>query len=378
MQRQQALIESLRPSPESVTKSGVALFLGEARFADPHTIQVNGASVQAERIVIAAGSEAVVPPIEGRENAITSDQLLFLPALPQSLVMVGAGVIGLEMAGAFTDLGATVTVIGKDEEILPNFDKDVASYLRAMMEQKGIKFLRNASVNRISGQRGNVTVHAKQGDKPVEVNANEVCLSVGRRFNPKSLGTDAIGLETAGLGLKTSPTLQTSLPHIYAAGDAAGNVQLTPVAAYEGKIAARNAVRDEGQTTDYAIIPQTIFTTPELGKVGLTHKEALQRGVKCHVSTHDLKGASNGRATGEDGGYLKLIFDGETEKLLGVQMVSFAAAELIHLCALAVRIGATADQISHIIAVHPSHAERLLKIAAHDYHEVCEMEEAEN
>jgi pyruvate/2-oxoglutarate dehydrogenase complex dihydrolipoamide dehydrogenase (E3) component len=373
MRRQQELIASLRPSPQDVTKTA-ALFMGEVKFLDPHAIPVDGDRVAAEHIVIAAGWEPVIPPIEGRENAITSDQLLFLPEFPQSLVMVGAGVTGLEMAGAFTDLGAQVTIIGKDEEILPTLDSDVAAYIRGMMEQKGVTFVLNVNVTRISGQRGNVTVHATQGGRAVEVNASEVCLSVGRRFNPKSLGTDAIGLEHAGTGLKVSPSLQTSIPHIYAAGDASGGFMLTPVAAYEGKLAARNALRGESTPADYSIVPQTIFTTPEVGRVGLTHKEALKRGVKCHVSTHDLKGASNGRAIGEDGGYLKLIFDGETERLLGVQMVSFAAAELMHLCALAIKIGATADQISMLIAIHPSHAERLLKIASHDYHEICEVE----
>jgi pyruvate/2-oxoglutarate dehydrogenase complex dihydrolipoamide dehydrogenase (E3) component len=171
-----------------------------------------------------------------------------------------------------------------------------------------------------------------------------------------------------------TPHLRTSIPHIYAAGDAAGNQQLTPTAAYEGRLAARNALRGDTEEADYSVVPQTIFTTPEVGRVGLTHAEALRRGVRCHVATHDMRGASNGRATGEDAGYLKLVFDGTTEKVLGVQMVSYAAAELIQFCALAIRAGADARLVSSQLSIHPSHGERLLKIFAHDYHEVCEPE----
>jgi len=122
---------------------------------------------------------------------------------------------------------------------------------------------------------------------------------------------------------------------------------------------------------DYTVVPQTIFTTPEVARVGLTHAEALRRGVRCHVATHDMAGASNGRATGEDGGYLKLVFDGTTEKVLGVQMVSWAAAELIQLAALAIRTGAGAQLLSSQLSIHPSHGERLIRIFGHDHHEVC-------
>ena len=119
-------------------------------------------------------------------------------------------------------------------------------------------------------------------------------------------------------------------------------------------------------------MPQSVFTTPEVAKVGLTHREAAASGVTCHVATQDLRGASNGRATGEDDGYLKLVFDAAEERLLGVQMVSHAGAELIQLATLAIRDRATASALAAQLAVHPSHAERFIKIAAHEHHEICE------
>ncbi len=372
--RQHEVVKALQPPPDAFEKTGAKVYLAEARFLDPHTLQVNGQRIWGEKIVIGAGSEPVLPPWPGRELTITSDQILFLPRFPESLTLIGAGVIGLEMAGAFADLGSQVHVIGQDAEILPALDPDVAAYIRKILEAKGVTFHLGAKVEHFAGQPGAVTTHFETRDGARVVTAAQVCLAVGRRFNPKRLGADALGLEMGRLGLKVTPHLRTSVPHIYAAGDAAGNQQLTPTAAYEGKLAARNALQGDVEAADYSVVPQTIFTTPEVGRVGITHAEALRRGVRCHVATHDMRGASNGRATGEDAGFLKLVFDGDTEKVLGVQMVSYAAAELIQLAALAIRTGADANLVSSQLSVHPSHGERLLKICGHDHHEVCEPE----
>lgn len=374
VRRQHEIVRELQPPPAAFERSGARVYLAEARFEDAHTVQANGTRVQGEKIVIAAGSEPVVPAVAGRDVAITSDEILFLPTFPESLVLVGAGVIGLEMAGAFADLGSRVTVIGRDPEILPAFDRDVAAYIRTILEGRGVTFHLGASLERLSGTTGAVTAHVKQEGRELVVTAAQVCLAVGRRYNPKRLGTDALGLVMGRLGLRVSEHLRTSLPHIYAAGDAAGNQQLTPTAAYEGRLAALNALKGEVARVDYCVVPQTIFTTPEVGRVGLTHAEALARGVKCHVATHDMRGASNGRATGENAGYLKLVFDGATEKLLGVQMVSYAGAELIQLAALAIRTGADARLLSSQLSIHPSHGERLIKVFGHEHHEICEPE----
>ena len=372
VRRQHEVVRALQPPPDAFERLGAKVHLAEAQFVDPHTLQVNGSRVQGDKIVIAAGSEPVVPPLPGRELTITSDQILFLSRFPESLTLIGAGVIGLEMAGAFADLGSRVTVVGKDTEILPTLDADVAGYIRKILEAKGVTFHLGSTVDRFSGRPGAVTTHLRTEGAPVLIESTQVCLAVGRRFNPRRLGADRLGLELGGLGLKVTPYLRSSIPHIYAAGDAAGNQQLTPTAAYEGKLAALNALRGDVQRVDYSAVPQTIFTTPEVGRVGLTHAEALRRGLLCHVATHDMRGASNGRATGEDAGYLKLVFDGSTEKVLGVQMVSYAAAELIQLATLAIRAGADASLLSSQLSIHPSHGERLLKIFGHDHHEVCQ------
>jgi len=369
LRRQRDVVAAFQPPVAAMEKTGARVALGPARFVDAHTVEVGGARLAGEKIVIAAGSEPVVPDLPGRELAVTSDDVLFLPDFPPSLAFVGAGVIGLELASAFQDLGSRVTVIGRDAEILPGLDPDVAAYLRKLLEAKGVAFRLGARVARLSGRPGAVTVHL---DGAGEVTSAVVCVAAGRRFHPRMIGAEGLGLETAGLGLKVTPYLRSSVPHIYAAGDAAGRRQLTPVAAYEGRIAALNALRGDSVRADEAVIPQVIFTTPEAASVGLSQREAEARGINCAVARLDMRGASNGVASGEDGGYLKLVFDDETKRLLGAQMASYAAEELIQFCALAIRGGAAADAVAAQLSVHPTHGERLLKAFGADLREPCE------
>jgi pyruvate/2-oxoglutarate dehydrogenase complex dihydrolipoamide dehydrogenase (E3) component len=374
IRRQHEIVKELQPLPATLARAGADVVLGEARFADPHTIAVNGSALWGNRIIIAAGSLPVVPAVPGIEAAITSNEILFLPVFPRRLVIVGAGVIGLEMAGAFSDFGAEVVVIGQEGEILPAFDPDVAGYLRKILEDRGVTFHLGARLAGFTGRRGDVTARFTKDGRPHEVTADQACVAIGRRWRSETLGAEHLGLDRGHLGLAVTPYLRTSVAHIYAAGDAAGNAQLTPVAAYEGRVAAHNALQGDRLIADTTLVPQSVFTTPEVAKVGLTHRAAMAGGVRCHVATHDLRGASNGRATGEDDGYLKLVFDAAQERLLGAQMVSYAGAELIQMAALAIRTGATASVLAAQLSVHPSHGERFIKIAAHDHHEVCEVD----
>ena len=364
----------MQPGPDQLERAGVRVYLGEARLVGPGICRVDGHEVRGKHVVIAAGSTPVIPPFDGRELALTSDDLLFLPDFPASLVLVGAGAIGLEMAGAFNDFGTAVTVIGQDREILPGFDDDVARYLRTVLAERGVAFRVPAHVTALAGRRGDVTTRFLDGDTPREIRSSAVCLAVGRRFHPQAVGAEHLPLETNRLGLITDAYLRTSLPGVYAAGDAAGNIQLTTTAAYEGRVAAANALQGDKRESDLSIVPQVLFTTPEIARVGLTHREAQARGIGCHTATHDMRGASNGVASGEDGGYLKLVFEAGTERLVGVQMVSYRAAELIQLVTLAIREGTTAGTLAAQLSIHPSHGERLIKVAGHDYHDVCEIE----
>src|SRR3990167_6055891 len=166
VRRQHAIVRELQPAPAAFERAGAKVYLADARFVDAHTVQADRHRVQADRIGIAAGSEPVLPPLPGRELAITSDRILFLERFPESLVLVGAGVIGLEMASAFADPRARATLLGSEPEILPALDADVAAYLRALLEARGVTFHLGARVARLSGEAGRVTAHVTTGAGP--------------------------------------------------------------------------------------------------------------------------------------------------------------------------------------------------------------------
>ncbi len=359
--RQNEVVDALRPAAADLEKRGIQVVIGAAQFTEPHVVEVSGRSLGAERFVIAAGSEPVIPELPGRELLITSDQLLFIPALPASLTFIGAGPVALELAGAFNDFGTRVTVLARDAEILPSVDTDVARTLRKRMEQRGVVFRLRTRVTSLARASDGVRIAFDSAGMANEMTSRQVCAAMGRRFDPRMIGAAGIGLEMGRLGLRTSPHLATSVPHIYAAGDAAGNRQLTTVAAHEGRIAAINALRGDTERADEAVIPQVLFTTPEVGLVGMPYGEAPARGIHAAVARHDASGSSHRVATGEDAGYFKLVFDQVTQHLVGAQMVSPAAGELIQLCALAIRSRVPASLVEAQISVHPSRGERLLR-----------------
>jgi pyruvate/2-oxoglutarate dehydrogenase complex dihydrolipoamide dehydrogenase (E3) component len=209
LRRQHEVVATFQPPVAAMEKTGARVALGQAHFVDAHTVLVDGARLAGDKILIAAGSAPVIPDIPGRELAVTSDDLLFLPDFPASLTLIGAGAIGLEMASAFCDLGSVVTVIARDAEILPGLDPDVARYLRRMLEARGVTFRFNARVARLEGGPGAVTARLEGG---VDIASAVVCVAAGRRFRPEMLGAERLGLETARLGLKVTPYLRSSIP----------------------------------------------------------------------------------------------------------------------------------------------------------------------
>ena len=359
--RQNEIVNAHRPAAAGLEQRGIRVVLGEARFTDPHIVEVNGRPLGAERFVIAAGSRPVIPDLPGRELLITSDQLLFLRDLPASLTFIGAGPVALELAGAFNDFGTRVTVLARDAEILPGLDADVARNLRKRMEERGVTFRLKTTVTGLARAADGVGIAFDSAGMANEMTSRQVCAAVGRRFHPRTIGAARIGLEMGRLGLRTNAHLATSVPHIYAAGDAAGNRQLSTVAAHEGRIAAINALRGDTERADEAVIPQVLFTTPAVGLVGVAYGEAPAHGVHGAVARHDARGSSHSVTTGEDAGYFKLVFDQDSQRLVGAQMVSPAAEELIQLCALAIRSRVPASLVETQISVHPSRTDHLIR-----------------
>lgn len=340
-------------------ESGISLLEASATFLSPRELRVNGDVVRADRFIIATGSVPAVPPIQGLKETgyITSDEALQLEALPKSIVIIGAGAVGLEFAEFFAPLGSRVTVLEMLPRALPQEDEEISEAIQAYMEQDGIEFYTNAKVVRVTrnGDLKVVTTETAEGTKTFA--AEEILVATGR----KPL-TDGLGVQTAGVELDRGfvvkdSELRTSQEHILTAGDVAGGYLFTHKAVYEGEIATHNALSEVTLEADYMAVPRVTFTEPQVGSVGLTERQAREAGHEVPMAKVYLKDMGKGPAIGETKGFVKLVADDKTGRLLGWHVVSHLANEVIMEGVLAIRKGLTVMDIAGTIHPHPTISE---------------------
>jgi len=335
---------------------GIPLLEAAATFLSPHELQVNGEVIRAERYIIATGSVPAVPPVPGLKETgyITSDEALNLRALPESIVIIGAGAVGLEFAGFFAPLGSRVTVLEMVPRALPQEDADISAAIQEYMEEDGVEFHTSAKVVRVArnGTEKVVTAETAEGTKTFA--AEEILVATGRKPLTDGLGVQAAGVELErGFVVKDSE-LRTTQEHIFTAGDVAGGYLFTHKAVYEGEIATNNALSNVVLEADYLAVPRVTFTEPQVGSVGLTEEQAREAGYAVRAARVDLKDMGKGPAIGETRGFAKLVVDDKTGRLLGWHVISHLANEVIMEGVLAVRKGLTAMDIAETIHPHPT------------------------
>lgn len=333
-------------------KLGVPALRGHAVFAGPHEITVDGRSYSAEKFVIATGSKPARPPIPGAEHAMTSDELLHLREQPKRLVVIGGGFIGLEFGFALARAGTRVTLLQSGPYIGPALDHDIRNLLLESASNAGMTIKTNVKVTKISADQ---TVEATVGGHPEKLPADQVLLATGRPSNVAPLNPQAAGVELDQGAVKVNEYLQSvSAPHVYAAGDAAGKRQHSPVAWYEGPIAAHNALKGNERKIDFGIFPTAVFTIPPIGQVGLTEEEALRCGFK--IKTSKLSYGSNPAAgvRDETDGMVKVIYEEATEKILGVHVIGARAEEIVQIAAAAMRGGLKKSAVGAMHYVFPT------------------------
>ncbi len=348
---------------------------GIARFVDPHTIELDGARLTGEQVLIATGARPTVPEIAGLDEVpyltsdlLTSDEPIELFDQPRSLVIVGGGYIGLELGQLFHRLGTKVTILQRSGRILPDYEPEVSAAVAEALEDEGIDIRTDAKIVGVAKEGAGVSVSLeRQGWRQTEL-ADALLVSTGRRPN-----TDGIEIEKAGVVLdekgfvKVDEVLRTSVPHIWAAGDVigghTGSQMATPVGAHNGVIAAGNALNGEKRKVDHTVIPRTIFTDPQVGVVGLTDEEANARGYRCSCNTIPIHLVPRAGAVRDERGIVKMVLERDSGKVLGVSMVGRDAGEVIHEAAMGLRFGATVHDFIDMIHVYPTMAEAL-KIAA--------------
>jgi mercuric reductase len=342
---------------EVLTNAGYGVFPGEATFVDAHTLHVGDHELTADKILIATGGRTAVPPIPGIEDIDWIDHIraLELEHVPESLLVIGAGPVGLEFAQIFARFGTRVTIVNSGAQIAARADTEAANELQAALEDEGIEIVLNGGVD--SFARTANGVEAMLADRAREF--THVLLASGRTPNLEALGLDRIGVEVARGGIVVDKHQRTSVDGIWAAGDAAAGPMFTPTAQYQARIAVEDMFGDNSRSTDYTVLPTAIFTDPELGAVGLSESEAAEQGYDVDVVKHPLSAVTRAQYTGTKRGLFKIVFDRASRRVLGVHIVSRGASDIVGGLAVALQLDAKVDDLAYVHHVYPSYSEGL-------------------
>ncbi|MFU8806608.1 MAG: mercury(II) reductase, partial [Bradymonadaceae bacterium] len=310
------------------------------RLVGPRTVDVGGARIKADSILIATGVSPMIPPIPGLADVdyLTNETAFELEELPKSLAIVGGNYVGLETAQLFARLGSEVTVLEYTEQILPTETPDIADELASHFHHEGIAIWTGANTLDVSSTRGGVLLKVEVGNETRELVVEKVLVATGRSPNTKDLGLDEAGVEIDEKGfIKVDAFLETSSKGIYGAGDVIGHPQFVYTAAYEGKLAARHAAGKERTPVDYSLVPWVAFTDPQVAGVGLDEREAAGQGFSPQTTILTLSNVPRSIAARDTRGFIKLIRDEETDRLLGARIVAPEGSELLMELALAIK-----------------------------------------
>ncbi len=360
-ERKRNVMNQLRHGIEQLLSApGITLVRGEATFKDARTVTVDGIDYEADDIIIATGSSSKMPPVEGIDNprVITSTEALNFQTLPAEIVIIGAGVIGMEFASILSRFGAKVSVIEYLKECLPVIDKDIAKRVRKQIEKlQGVTFYMDSAVKAINDNEV-VFVSNKNGKETrLECPACPVLIATGRKPNIEGLNLEAAGVEYSPKGITVNDNMLTSVPHIYAIGDVTGRQMLAHAATFMG-FRAVNAIVGKADKIRFDIMPSAIFTYPEAAAVGLTEDQCKQQGIECRA----LKGyyRANGKALAidEPEGMVKLVA-GADGRILGCTSYGAHSADIVQEVTAYMNCNATVADIAYSVHIHPTLSEIL-------------------
>ncbi len=370
MNRVRDVIRRVEPhdSIERYTKLGVECITGEAVIVSPWEVSVNGCTITTRSIVIATGGEPFVPPITGLDGIdyLTSDNLWELDELPARLAILGGGPIGCEIAQAFNRLGSEVTLIEIAPRILIREDPDVSQAVTASLEHEGVRVLTGTRAESFARVDGTTRITCKPADdadttsQEQAVECDRVLVAVRRRAHTAGLGLEALGIETNPNGtIVVNEYLQSAIPHIFACGDVTGPYQLTHAAGHQGWYCAMNALfgRYWMFRVDYSVMPWAVFTDPEIARVGLNEQEAIEQDREFEVTRYSIDDLDRAIADGADNGFVKVLTQPDSDKILGVSIVGPHAGDLIAEYVLAMRNNLGLKKILGTIHIYPTLAE---------------------
>ena len=347
-------------------KNKVTWLKGRAAFDDAHTVMVGDQKVTAKNVVIATGSS--VTPLPGVEIdqkvVVDSTGALELPKVPEHMVVIGGGVIGLELGSVWRRLGAKVTCVEFVDQILPGFDGDVRKEANKVFKKQGIEFKLSTKVTKVevNGGKATLTVEPANGGEASTIDADCVLVSIGRRPNVDGLGLEKIGLEPNGRGqIETDHDFRTKVDGVWAIGDVIPGPMLAHKAEDEGIAVAENIVGQHG-IVNHDVIPSVVYTWPEVAGVGLTEEVAKERG-EVKVGKFPMMANSRAKTNHEPDGFVKVIADAKSDRVLGVWCIASVAGTMIAQAAQAMEFGATSEDIAYTCHAHPTHSEAIKEAA---------------
>jgi dihydrolipoamide dehydrogenase len=350
-----------------IAQEGIDVLEGEARFISPHEISVSGYddTFSAERIIIATGTETLIPPIEGLDKAgyITNVQAVSLPTLPRHMAIAGGGAIGIEFAQLFQRFGVEVIVLERSPNILDTEDRELADMLCKLLTKQGIRLETNAEVKRVQrqGDSKRLTIQCGERDQE-ELEVDELLIAVGRRAAFSALNLDAAGVKTHKKGIVVDETLRTSMPHIWAAGDIASPYQFTHVATEQGKLAVHNAFSSNPQPFDDRVIPWGIYTYPPLAHVGKTEQQLQEDKVEYRSACVPFSENERAIIEGKTEGIIKLLVD-TRGTILGGHILGTRADDLLAPIVMAMHASLPVQALASTILPYPTVSE-IVRLAA--------------
>ncbi|KAL5068146.1 hypothetical protein RYX36_019033 [Vicia faba] len=340
--------------------AGVKLIEGRGKIVDPHTVDVDGKLYSAKHILVSVGGRPFIPDIPGKEYAIDSDAALDLPSKPQKIAIVGGGYIALEFAGIFNGLKSEVHVFIRQKKVLRGFDEEIRDFVAENMALRGIEFHTEESPVAITkAADGSLSLKTNKG---TEEGFSHIMFATGRKPNTKDLGLESVGVKLAKDGSieVVDEYSQTSVPSIWAIGDATNRVNLTPVALMEGVALAKTLFQDEPTKPDYRAIPSAVFSQPPIGGVGLTEDQAAEQYGDIDVYTANFRPLKATLSGLPDRVFMKLIVSAKTNVVLGLHMCGEDAAEIAQGFAVAIKAGLTKADFDVTVGIHPTAAEEFV------------------
>lgn len=362
--RKQEVVEYLRSHIEqTLEEAGVTILRGRARFVEEHTVEITGAdsrTYNAVHIILATGGSPARLPIPGSDlhGVLTSDEILNLREVPGRLVVVGAGAVGIEFAYMFRELGAESVILEARDRALPQEDEDVQREMEASLERVGVELRLEAKIEGIEDTGNELQVNYSQEGERKSLAADMVLLAAGRRPNIEDLGLEAAGITTVDGHIEVDENYQTSTSGVYAVGDCIRRVGWAHQSALEGRMVAER-VLGEPSSGDTRFTPSCYYTHPEVASVGLTLAQAMDLEIPAESSHFYFRANGRAAAAGDHDGFVKLVFEVGSERLLGCQIIGPRATDLINEAVLALRAGWGLEELIATIHAHPTFAEAI-------------------